>query len=72
MPKEVRQKSLAEAGVTVEIDTTQAIAIKADLAIPWFHPEKVCMCISMTNLHVHVHFTCQKMLAKTCQYSSDG
>jgi hypothetical protein len=36
VPKEDRQQLLAEAGVTVEIDTTQALAIKADLAIPWY------------------------------------
>ena len=30
------KKLLAEAGVAVEIDTTPALAIKADLAIPWY------------------------------------
>ena len=36
VPKEDRQQLLAEAGMTVEIDATQALAIKADLAIPWY------------------------------------
>ncbi len=36
MPEE-RQKLLTEAGVGVEMDTTQVLPIKADLAIPWYH-----------------------------------
>ena len=34
LPSEERQKLLREAGVGVEIDATQALAIKADLSIP--------------------------------------
>ena len=34
--KQHRQRLLAEAGVAVEVDTTQALAIKADLAITWY------------------------------------
>ena len=33
MPKQDRQRLLKEAGVSVEIGATQALAIKADLAI---------------------------------------
>ena len=36
MPKQDRQRLLKEAGVSVEIGTTQALAIKADPAIPWY------------------------------------
>ena len=36
MPKEDRQKLLEEAGFGVEMDATQVLAIKADLAIPWY------------------------------------
>ena len=31
-----RQKLLSEAGIGVEMNATQALAIKADLAIPWY------------------------------------
>ena len=37
IPKEERQKLLSEAGVGVEMSASQALAIKADLAIPWYH-----------------------------------
>lgn len=36
MPKEDRQKLLEEAGFGIEMDATQVLAIKADLAIPWY------------------------------------
>ena len=36
LPKDARQKLLSEAGVTVEIDATQALAIKSELSIPWY------------------------------------
>lgn len=35
IPMEERQKLLLEAGIGVEMNATQALAIKADLAIPW-------------------------------------
>ena len=36
LSKEDRQKLLEEAGFGVEMDATQVLAIKADLAIPWY------------------------------------
>lgn len=36
LAKEDRQKNLAEAGVTIEINATQSLAIKAEHAIPWY------------------------------------
>ena len=36
LAKEDRQKILAEAGVAIEINATQSLAIKAELAIPWY------------------------------------
>ena len=36
LTKEDRQKLLADAGVKLEIDATQSLAIKAELAIPWY------------------------------------
>ena len=35
IPKEERQKLLSEAGGGVEMSASQALAVKADLAIPW-------------------------------------
>jgi len=37
IPKEEQQKLLSEAGVGVEMSASQAVAIKADLAIPSYH-----------------------------------
>ena len=34
LPKEIRQKLLSEAGITMEIDATHALAIKLELSIP--------------------------------------
>ena len=36
LPMDERQKLLAEAGVKTSIDATQSLAIKAELAIPWY------------------------------------
>ena len=36
LSKEDRQKLLEKAGFGVEMDATQVLAIKADLAIPWY------------------------------------
>ena len=36
LPKQERQEILSKAGVRMEIDETQALAIKADLSIPWY------------------------------------
>ena len=36
IPMEERQKLLLEAGIGVEMNATQALAIKANLAIPWY------------------------------------
>ncbi len=46
MPKEERQKLLTEAGLGVEMDTTQVLAIKADLAIPWYRLRVLRRCVS--------------------------
>ena len=46
MPKEERQKLLSEAGVGVEMNATQALAIKADLAIPWYRIRVLRRCVS--------------------------
>ena len=40
IPKQERQKLLSEAGVGVEMTASQALAIKADLAIPWYRADK--------------------------------
>ena len=36
LPATERQNLLAQAGVGVNIDATQSLAIKAELAIPWY------------------------------------
>ena len=36
MPKEEQQKLLSEAGVIVEMNASQTLAIKTDIAIPWY------------------------------------
>ena len=36
LSREDRQKLLGEAGVTVTLDATQSLAIKAELALPWY------------------------------------
>ena len=46
MPKEERQKLLSEAGGGVEINATQALAIKADLDIPWYRIRVLRRCVS--------------------------
>ena len=46
LPKEERQKLLSEAGVGVEMNATQALAIKADLAIPWYRIRVLRRCVS--------------------------
>ncbi len=49
MPKEERQKLMTEAGVGVEMDTTQVLAIKADLAIPWYRLRVLRRCVSQKH-----------------------
>ena len=46
IPKEERQKLLSEAGVGVEMTASQALAIKADLAIPWYRLRVLRRCVS--------------------------
>ena len=53
VPKQDRQRLLAEVGVTVEIDTTQALAIKADLAIPWYRIQILRKYVKVP-LHIHI------------------
>ena len=36
LKRDERQKLLVEAGIKAEIDASQSLAIKADLAIPWY------------------------------------
>ena len=36
IPTKERQELLSEAGIGVEMNATQALAIKADLAMPWY------------------------------------
>ena len=36
LSREDRQKLLGEAGVTVTLDATQSLAIKSELALPWY------------------------------------
>ena len=36
MGQEGRERLLREADVGIEIDATQALAIKADLSMPWY------------------------------------
>ena len=36
LPSDERQALLKEAGVTTSIDATQSLAIKAELALPWY------------------------------------
>ena len=46
MPREERQKLLSEAGIGVEMTASQALAIKADLAIPWYRIRVLRRCVS--------------------------
>ena len=49
MPKEERQKLLSEAGVGVEMNASQTLDIKADLAIPWYRLRVLRRCASSIN-----------------------
>jgi len=46
IPKEERQKLLSETGVGVEMSASQALGIKADLAIPWYRLRVLRRCAS--------------------------
>ena len=48
LPKDQRQELLTNAGVGVEIDATQALAIKANLAIPWYRLRILRRCVNPT------------------------
>ncbi len=52
LPKDQRQKLLTDAGVGVAIDATQALAIKADLAIPWYRLRVLRRCVMLFFLQV--------------------
>ncbi len=55
LPKDQRQKMLTDAGVGVEMDATQVLATKADLAIPWYRLRVLRSCAnSLYRFRVHV------------------
>ena len=50
MPRKERQKLLSEAGIGVEMNASQALAINAELAIPWYRIQVLRRCVSFKQV----------------------
>ena len=55
LPKQERQEILSKAGVRMEIEETQALAIKADLSIPWYRLRILRRLITSTYMYIQMY-----------------
>ena len=55
LPKQERQEILSKAGVIMEIEETQALAIKADLSIPWYRLRILRRLITSTYMYIQMY-----------------